>query len=84
MTDKQTTTRKYTDPGCAYCPPNVQACRWGENEEHGPGFCPTKMSPDEVDANWELYENSETRQIAQESARIEAEGYCQWTRQFVL
>ncbi len=80
MTGKQTATQKYTDPGCAYCPPNVQVFRRGESEEHGPGVCPTKMAPDEVDANWELYENSETRRIAQEPVRIEAEGYCQRTR----
>lgn len=28
---------KYTKPGCAYCPPTVQACRQGEEERRGPG-----------------------------------------------
>ncbi|MDP6927890.1 MAG: hypothetical protein QGG84_12480 [Rhodospirillales bacterium] len=36
MTDKQTATRKYTDPGFAYCPLNVQACQRRESKEHGP------------------------------------------------
>jgi len=80
MTDNQSAKQKYTDPGCAYCPPSVQACRQGEGPERGPGFCPSKMAPDEIDTAWEMYEDPEVRKIAQESARVEAEGYCQWTR----
>lgn len=71
---------KYTDPGCAYCPPKVRACRQGESAERGPGYCPSKMAEEDV-ANARLsYDDPEIRKIAQESARIEAEGYCKWTR----
>ena len=74
------TATQYTDPGCAYCPPTVRACRDGESETLGPGFCPSKVEPEEIDAAWALYADPETRRVSQESARIEAEGYCQWTR----
>ena len=33
----------YETPGCAYCPPTVRACRQGESESRGPGFCPSKV-----------------------------------------
>jgi len=71
---------KYTDPGCAYCPPAVRACRQGEGEARGPGYCPSKMAADEVGVAGERYDDPAVRKIAQESARVEAEGYCQWTR----
>lgn len=70
----------YEDPACAYCPPTVRACRQGESEERGPGFCPGKVDPSTQAHARTLYEDAETRRIAQESARIEAEGYCRWTR----
>lgn len=41
---------KYTDPGCAYCPPSVRACRAGESEARDPGYCPSKMAADDIDA----------------------------------
>ncbi|MBT7664543.1 MAG: DUF1847 domain-containing protein [Rhodospirillaceae bacterium] len=70
----------YDEPGCAYCPENVRACRQGESEARGPGYCPTKVMPEQIDAAVALYEDPETKRIAQESGRVEAEGYCQWTR----
>jgi uncharacterized metal-binding protein len=70
----------YDEPGCAYCPDTVRACRQGESDARGPGFCPTKVMAEEVQAAVALYDDSETRQVAQESGRIEAEGYCEWTR----
>jgi len=73
-------TSKYTDPGCAYCPPSVRACRQGEDEERGPGFCPTKVNPKAQDEARAQYDDPEFHRVAQESARVEAEGYCQWTR----
>jgi uncharacterized metal-binding protein len=70
----------YEDPACAYCPPAVRACRQGEAAERGPGFCPAKVDPQaQADAR-ALYDDPETRRISQESARVEAEGYCKWTR----
>ena len=71
---------KYTDPGCAYCPSTVRACRQGESESRGPGYCPSKIDQDGIDTAYAKYNDGFVRRVAQESARIEAEGYCQWTR----
>jgi uncharacterized metal-binding protein len=70
----------YDEPGCAYCPDTVRACRQGEGETRGPGFCPSKVMPEELEAAVALYDDPETRLVAQASGRVEAEGYCQWTR----
>ena len=70
----------YEDPACAYCPPSVRACRQGEAAERGPGFCPTKVDPRAQAAARAWYDDPEIRRISQESARVEAEGYCKWTR----
>jgi len=71
---------KYEDPACAYCPPTVRACRQGEAEERGPGFCPTKVDPETQAHARSLYNDAETRKISRESALVESEGYCKWTR----
>ena len=71
---------EYDDPACAYCPPNVRACVHGEDRQRGPGFCPSKVDPAAQGAARLLYDDPETRKIASESARVEAEGYCKWTR----
>ena len=71
---------KYEDPSCAYCPPTVRACRQGEDEERGPGFCPSKVVPDTQRAARALYDDPEIRKISRESALVESEGYCKWTR----
>ena len=71
---------KYEDPACAYCPPTVRACRQGESLERGPGFCPSKVDPDGQALARTLYEEPETRRISRESAVVESEGYCRWTR----
>ena len=71
---------RYEDPACAYCPPTVRACRQGEAEQRGPGFCPTKVDPDAQQTARALYGDDETLRVSQESARVEAEGYCKWTR----
>lgn len=70
----------YETPGCAYCPPTVRACRHGESEERGPGFCPSKVDDEGIDRAWEQYEDPEVRRIAHASALVESEGYCKWTR----
>jgi uncharacterized metal-binding protein len=59
---------KYTDPACAYCPPDVRACRQGEAETRGPGFCPSKVDPDTQHDEHALYNDPATRKIARESA----------------
>ncbi|MBF0280107.1 MAG: DUF1847 domain-containing protein [SAR324 cluster bacterium] len=71
---------KYSDPGCAYCPPTVRACRHGEDQEYGPGFCPSKVNPEGMKTARLIYEDPFYLRVAQESARVESEGYCKWTR----
>jgi uncharacterized metal-binding protein len=70
----------YSDPGCAYCPPTVRACRQGESATRGPGFCPSRVDGEGVDAAWARYDSPEIRRIARASALVESEGYCEWTR----
>jgi len=70
----------YETPGCAYCPPTVRACRHGESESRGPGFCPSKVDEDGIERAWERYEDPEVHRIARASALVESEGYCRWTR----
>ena len=71
---------KYEEPGCAYCPPNVRACRQGESAERGPGFCPTRTDPDVQAHALTQYDDVLTTKISRESALVESEGYCRWTR----
>ena len=71
---------KYEEPGCAYCPPNVRACRVGASDERGPGFCPSKVDGKALDDAWSRYDDPELRHIAQVSAEVESQGYCKWTR----
>jgi uncharacterized metal-binding protein len=70
----------YTDPGCAYCPSTVRACRQGESEARGPGFCPSKVDGAGLEVAWQAYADPETLRIARASALVESEGYCRWTR----
>jgi uncharacterized metal-binding protein len=71
---------KYDDPECAYCPPTVRACRQGEAAERGPAFCPSQVDPDTQARARAAYDDPETRRISHESALVESEGYCKWTR----
>jgi uncharacterized metal-binding protein len=71
---------KYEDPACAYCPTTVRACRQGEAAERGPGFCPAKVDPETQTEARNLYDDPEVRKISRESAIVESEGYCKWTR----
>jgi uncharacterized metal-binding protein len=73
-------TTSYEDPACAYCPPTVRACRQGESDRRGPGFCPTKVDPQALAAARADYACAETRTVSREAAVVEAEGYCRWTR----
>ena len=70
----------YEVPGCAYCPPSVRACRHGESEARGPGFCPSKLYAEGIDLAWARYDDPEIRRVAQASAVVGSEGYCRWTR----
>ena len=71
---------KYTEPGCAYCPPSVRACRDAEQDRRGPGFCPTKADAGGITQGLAHYDDPFWRRVAVESARVESEGYCKWTR----
>ena len=70
----------YETPGCAYCPPTVRACRHGESETRGPGFCPSKVDEEGIERAWDQYGDPEVRRVACASALVESEGYCRWTR----
>ena len=70
----------YEDPGCAYCPSTVRACRDGEGETRGPGFCPSKIEPGVIEGAVARLDDPELLRVARVSAEVEGEGYCQWTR----
>ena len=65
---------------CAYCPSTVRACRDGESETRGPGFCPSKVDGEGIEAANTAYDDPEVRRIAHAAALVESEGYCRWTR----
>jgi len=69
----------YTDPGCAYCPPEIRACSHGA-PENGPGWCPSKVDDPAIAQGFARYQNPFLVKAAVESARVEAAGYCRWTR----
>ena len=71
---------EYTDPACAYCPSTVRACRAGEADRRGPGFCPSKIASETQQQARAAYDDPKTRRLAYESALVESEGYCRWTR----
>ena len=70
----------YETPSCAYCPATVRACRHGESAARGPGFCPTKVDGEAIDAARAVYDDPDVRRVAHASALVESEGYCRWTR----
>lgn len=70
----------YTTVSCAYCPSTVRACRHGESETRGPGFCPSKVDGEGVDVAGARYQGDLVRRVARASAQVEAEGYCKWSR----
>jgi uncharacterized metal-binding protein len=70
----------YDDPGCAYCPATVRACRLGEADARGPGFCPSKVDPEGQAQARLRYGEEEARKVSYASGLVEAEGYCKWTR----
>ncbi|MBI2161174.1 MAG: DUF1847 domain-containing protein [Candidatus Rokubacteria bacterium] len=70
----------YDTPSCAYCPPTIRACRHGESETRGPGFCPSKVDDAALDGAVARYADPFIREVAYASALVESEGYCRWTR----
>ncbi len=71
---------KYQDPGCAYCPSTIRACRDGDEEVRGPGWCPSKVDEEAVRLGVEAYKDPYIAEVARVSSVVEAEGYCRWTR----
>ena len=61
---------KYEDPACAYCPPDVRACRNGEADARGPGFCPSKVDAATQDEAHARFSDPETRIIFIEYAFV--------------
>ncbi|MCP5155261.1 MAG: DUF1847 domain-containing protein [Ectothiorhodospiraceae bacterium] len=76
----ETADTGYEDAACGYCPPTIRACRQGQDEERGPAWCPTHVDPEGLAEARPLYDAPDTLRVAQESARVESEGYCRWTR----
>ena len=70
----------YETPGCAYCPSNVRACRVGESEPRGPGYCPSKTEPEAILEADAYRREPFLERVATASALVESEGYCKWTR----
>src|SRR3989304_3015493 len=70
----------YETPSCAYCPSTIRACRQGEAETRGPGFGPSKVDDEGIEAAGRAYVDPFVREVARASALVESEGYCRWTR----
>jgi uncharacterized metal-binding protein len=70
----------YETPSCAYCPSTVRACRVGEGEERGPGYCPSKVDAGGIAHAEDYRRDPFIERVAQVSAVVESEGYCKWTR----
>ena len=70
--------KKIPELMCSYC--DIKACA-SETEKEQPVFCPmTEYEETIKDSNLKYTENENDKRLALESARIEAEGYCKWTR----
>ena len=70
---------EYKGPDCPSC--GVRACCAEPGEKQPPGFCPMPVEGEvlaEVERRY--LEDEEVRQLAVESARTEADGYCRRTR----
>jgi uncharacterized metal-binding protein len=70
----------YETPSCAYCPSTVRACRNGEGDVRGPGYCPSKTDAEGIATAEDYFRDPFDARVAQVSAVVESEGYCKWTR----
>ncbi|MCG6954004.1 MAG: DUF1847 domain-containing protein [Betaproteobacteria bacterium] len=70
----------YETPSCAYCPDTVRACRSGESDARGPGYCPSKTDAEGIVTAEDYFRDPFEARVAQVSAVVESEGYCKWTR----
>ena len=56
-------------------------CRTGELEKlPTEGFCPMRLHEGALEEAREIYNDLEIINLAQNAARVEATGYCQWSR----
>jgi uncharacterized metal-binding protein len=62
---------------CAYCP--TISCAFG-TRDGAPRFCPGINSAQLVDESERALEDAEVLRCAREASRVEAAGYCHWTR----
>lgn len=65
------------DPTCALC--RVYACSSG-NKDSAPENCPMALEPELLTETLREYSTEKIANIACSAARVEAEGYCKWTR----
>ncbi len=70
----------YETPSCAYCPSTVRACRDGEGDVRGPGYCPSKTDAEGITSAEDYFRDPFEARVAQVSGVVESEGYCKWTR----
>jgi len=70
----------YERPSCAYCPSTVRACRDGEGDVRGPGYCPSKTDAEGIACAEDYFRDPFEAHVAQVSGVVESEGYCKWTR----
>lgn len=67
------------DLRCAIC--HVQACREAPGAKPLPEFCPTRSEEETLENARQVYRSDPgTQEFARAAARVEAEGYCHWTR----
>lgn len=70
---------QYNGPVCAIC--GVLACSAEPGTKQPPAFCPVPVETELLAQVERVYlEREEVRKLAQESARVEAAGYCRATR----
>lgn len=68
---------KESYPNCAEC--GILACLSGL-EEKTPDDCPMLKSSELLQQNASEYKKQEIKNLACSAAKVEAEGYCEWTR----
>ena len=64
---------------CTDC--GILACRTGELDKlPTKGFCPMQIHAEVLSEARKKYDAPSLRKVSQEAARVEATGYCEWTR----
>jgi len=58
----------------------VRACRDGEGDVRGPGYCPSKTDAEGIACAEDYFRDPFEAHVAQVSGVVESEGYCKWTR----